>query len=99
LSRPGNPKTATTSPRLQEPTGHKCPSVLSVSISTRNSAVGERIRASRESNGLLQRELAASAGLPLRTVGRIERGEVDVRLSTLAKIAIGLGVPLKDLMP
>lgn len=61
--------------------------------------VGERIRAKRESKGLLQRELAATADLPLRTIGRIERGEVDVRLSTLAKIALALGVPLKELMP
>ena len=62
-------------------------------------AAGERIRAKRESKGLLQRELAAAADLPLRTIGRIERGEVDVRLSTLAKIAVALGVPLKELMP
>lgn len=62
-------------------------------------AVGDRIRAKRESKGWLQRELAAAAGLPLRTIGRIERGEVDVRLSTLAKIAVALGVPLKELMP
>jgi len=61
--------------------------------------VGDSIRKTRESKGLLQRELAAAAGLPLRTIGRIERGEVDVRLSTLAKIAVALGVPLKELMP
>ena len=53
----------------------------------------------RETRGWLQRELAAAAGLPLRTIGRIERGEVDVRLSTLTKIAAALGVALKDLMP
>jgi len=61
--------------------------------------VGERIRAMRESKGLLQRELSTAAALPLRTIGRIERGEVDVRLSTLTKIAAALGVPLKELMP
>ena len=60
--------------------------------------VGDRIKLLRESNGWLQRELAQAAGLPLRTVGRIERGEVDVRLSTLAKIAHALGVTLTDLV-
>jgi XRE family transcriptional regulator, regulator of sulfur utilization len=61
--------------------------------------VGARIRRLRESKKLLQRELAAVAGLPLRTIGRIERGAVDVRVSTLAKIAKALCVPLKSLLP
>jgi len=60
--------------------------------------VGGRIKLLREGKGWLQRELAKTAGLPLRTVGRIERGEVDVRLSTLAKIAHALGVTLTDLV-
>ena len=40
--------------------------------------VGERIRTLRESRGLLQRQLASEAGLPARTVGRIERGEAPL---------------------
>jgi transcriptional regulator with XRE-family HTH domain len=60
--------------------------------------VGARIKLLREGKGWLQRELAKAAGLPLRTVGRIERGEVDVRVSTLAKIAHALGVALTDLV-
>jgi transcriptional regulator with XRE-family HTH domain len=63
------------------------------------SALGDRIRVLREARDWLQRELAQAAGLPLRTIGRIERGEVDVRLSTLSKIATALGVPLKELLP
>jgi transcriptional regulator with XRE-family HTH domain len=60
--------------------------------------VGDRIKVLRERKGWLQRELAKAARLPLRTVGRIERGEVDVRLSTLAKIAHALGVAPTDLV-
>lgn len=63
------------------------------------SGVGVRVRVRREERNLLQRDLALRAGLPIRTLGRIERGEVDVRLSTLAKIAAALGVSLKELMP
>lgn len=59
--------------------------------------VGTRIRRVREAKGLLQRDLARDASLPVRTVGRIERGEVDVRISTLAKIAKALGEPLPKL--
>lgn len=61
--------------------------------------LGERVRLMREQRGLMQKELASSANLPVRTIGRIERGEVDVRLSTLNKIAQALGVPIRDLLP
>jgi transcriptional regulator with XRE-family HTH domain len=60
--------------------------------------VGNSIRRLREKRGWLQRELAKQSLLPLRTIGRIERGQVDVRLSTLAKIARALGVSTKDLL-
>jgi transcriptional regulator with XRE-family HTH domain len=43
--------------------------------------------------------MAKAARLPVRTIGRIERGEVDVRLSTLNRIAKALGEPLKNLLP
>jgi transcriptional regulator with XRE-family HTH domain len=61
--------------------------------------IGESIRTLREGKGLFQKDLAKSAKLPIRTIGRIERGEVDVRLSTLTRIAGALGVSAKDLLP
>lgn len=60
--------------------------------------LGDRIRALRDEKGWFQKDLAKAAGLPLRTIGRIERGEVDVRLSTLEKIAKALGRNLPDLL-
>jgi transcriptional regulator with XRE-family HTH domain len=68
------------------------------SMRTVQSRVGARIRRLRERKGWLQRGLANIADLPLRTIGRIERGEVDVRISTLAKIARALRVSLRELM-
>ena len=61
--------------------------------------IGERIRALREARGWFQRDLAKAAKLPVRTIGRIERGDVDVRLSTLDRIAKALGESLKNLLP
>ena len=61
--------------------------------------IGERIRALRDTKGWFQKDLAKAARLPIRTIGRIERGEVDVRLSTLNRIAKALGEPLKNLLP
>jgi transcriptional regulator with XRE-family HTH domain len=61
--------------------------------------IGGRIRAFRDGKGWFQKDLAKVARLPIRTIGRIERGEVDVRLSTLRRIAAALGEPLKSLIP
>ena len=61
--------------------------------------IGLKIRGHRESKNWFQSDLAVSSGLPVRTIGRIERGEVDVRLSTLRKVAKSLGISLKDLLP
>lgn len=58
---------------------------------------GNRIRKTREKQDLVQRELAEKAGVPVRTIGRIERGEVDVRLGTLKKIADALELTVRDL--
>lgn len=82
---------------LAKPEGHLCPSGF-LFMSTILRQIGRRIRAAREKKGWFQRDLAEAADLPVRTVGRIERGEVDVRLSTLAKIARALRLSLKDLV-
>ena len=66
---------------IMDPVNHQC---------------GQKIRLLREGQQLLQRELAEKAGLPERTIGRIERGEVDVRLGTLKKIADALGNHIRD---
>jgi UDP-N-acetylglucosamine 1-carboxyvinyltransferase len=61
--------------------------------------VGQRIRDARTARGWLQSNLAKAANLPVRTIGRIERGEVDPRLSTLARLAKALGMEPKDFLP
>jgi len=62
-----------------------------------NKQVGEKIRRSRLRKNWLQRELARTANLPVRTIGRIERGEVDARLSNLEKIAKALRIKMEEL--
>jgi len=61
--------------------------------------IGVNIRGLREAKSWFQSDLAKAAGLPVRTIGRIERGEVDVRLSTLRRVAMSLGINLKELLP
>lgn len=52
----------------------------------------------RRTSGLTQTQLAKKAGLSLRTLQAIEAGEVDLRLSTLLKLADCLGVSLQQFL-
>jgi len=55
---------------------------------------GAVVRDAREAAGMSQRALAARAGVPLSTVGRIERGVVDPRWDTLRALASALGADI-----
>jgi len=61
--------------------------------------VGAHIRSLRKARKLSQEGLAERAGLHYTMIGAVERGERNVTLENLAKIAKGLGVPLRELFP
>lgn len=53
---------------------------------------GTRVRERRERQGLSQMALAESAGMHFTYLGRIERGEQNVTILTLCRLAEALGV-------
>ncbi len=55
-------------------------------------ALGEAIRSARRERGFAQETFAAHVGLDRSYYGAIERGEFNVTLATLLKIAAGLRV-------
>lgn len=59
--------------------------------------IGQRIRDLRKQLGLSQEQLAEIAGLHFSYIGGIERGEKNVTILNLEKIATALGVPFFDL--
>ena len=59
--------------------------------------LGQRIRAIREKKGLSQESVALTCGLDRSYFGGIERGEHNVAVVNLEKIAIALDIPIKDL--
>lgn len=62
-------------------------------------ALGRLVAESRETRGLSQ-EAAADAGrLDIRQWQRIERGEINITLAVLLRVAQGLGVPPRSLIP
>jgi transcriptional regulator with XRE-family HTH domain len=58
---------------------------------------GKSVRALREERGYSQEELAERAGLHRNYVGGIERGERNVALENIAKLAKALAVQTRDL--
>jgi transcriptional regulator with XRE-family HTH domain len=60
--------------------------------------VGRNIKRLRKAQGLTQEELAHRSGLHPVELARAERGQRDMRISTIAKIARGLKVPASELV-
>ena len=59
--------------------------------------LGKRIRELRRSGGCTQEKLGEKAGLNYKFIGEVERGQVNVSLDSLAKIAEALMVKVGDL--
>lgn len=59
--------------------------------------LGNKIRATREANGISQEELAERSNLSVNQIGRIERAERSPNLTTLLKICDGLGISVQEL--
>jgi transcriptional regulator with XRE-family HTH domain len=61
--------------------------------------VGQRVRALRTKRGWSQEELGFECGLHRNYIGGIERGERNVAVVNLARLAKALGVRPRDLLP
>ena len=60
--------------------------------------VGETIRTYRKRASLTQEKLAERADLHHNFIGEVERGNMEISLGSLLKIAKALGVHARDLL-
>jgi transcriptional regulator with XRE-family HTH domain len=60
-------------------------------------SVGRKVRALRKARGLSQEALAHDAGIAMRYLAGIERGEENPTLAILVRIAGALGIEPKEL--
>lgn len=60
--------------------------------------VAAAIRDARVAAGLSQSELARRTGLDLRTITRVESIEREPSISTLVRIARGIGISVSELL-
>jgi transcriptional regulator with XRE-family HTH domain len=63
-----------------------------------NQALGGAMRSARSERGYAQESFAARVGLDRSNYGALERGEVNVGLDTIVKIATGLGITAAELL-
>jgi transcriptional regulator with XRE-family HTH domain len=59
---------------------------------------GKHLRATRTKRKMSQEELGLEAGVGKNQVGLIERGEINVTLSTMKKLAKSLNIHPKELL-
>lgn len=60
---------------------------------------GKRLREVREEAAISQERLAELAGLHRTYVSSVERGKNNISLVNIERLALALGVSLRDLMP
>jgi transcriptional regulator with XRE-family HTH domain len=60
--------------------------------------LGERIRELRDKKGHSQEEFADACEINRSYMGRIERGELNLTLETIKKVAEGLGITVSALL-
>jgi transcriptional regulator with XRE-family HTH domain len=60
---------------------------------------GERLRQIRQKKGISQEALAHLAGLHRTYVSGVERGERNISLLNIERLAIALDIAMSDLMP
>lgn len=63
-----------------------------------SSAFGLRLKALREEHGISQDKLADETDIHPTAIGRMERGKREPRLTTILKLARGLGVKPGELL-
>lgn len=60
--------------------------------------LGANVRRLRQAAGLSQMALSDRCGLHFTEISRLERGQRDAQLTTIVRVARGLGVPPGELL-
>lgn len=60
---------------------------------------GKRLREVREQTGISQEKLAELSTLHRTYVSSVERGKRNISIENIERLALALGVPMRELMP
>lgn len=67
-------------------------------LSPRHLALGDAVRALRHDRGLSQETLGDLAGLSSNYIGDVERGERNISVRAIWRVAKALGMPASELL-
>ena len=70
-----------------------------MAVSHIKSEVGAKVRKYRENHGWSQEDLGFESGLHRNYIGGVERGERNVAVVNIAKLAKAFGIRPRDLLP
>jgi transcriptional regulator with XRE-family HTH domain len=59
---------------------------------------GANLRRTRREAGLTQEALTESTGVHMTEISRLENGQKDPQLTTIVRLATGLGIPAGELL-
>jgi transcriptional regulator with XRE-family HTH domain len=82
-----------------QPTGSHSSVDTTTAMANLLTRFGQHLRALRLRQGISQEELAAEAGLHRTYVSSVERGERNISLVNIGRLARALGVPLREMLP
>lgn len=60
--------------------------------------LGQRVRAARSARALTRKQLAAESGISLPYLSRVEKGDGNVSIGVLHKLALALNLPIENLV-
>lgn len=61
--------------------------------------IGDRIRASRTSRGMIRKDLSRQSGVSERYIAQVETGKANISIVMLWKIAQSMAIPIPELLP
>jgi transcriptional regulator with XRE-family HTH domain len=73
------------------------PSVKIDGIKSYRKEFGHKVKSVRKQNGLSQEELAERSKLHRNYISDVERGQRNLSLDAILKLAMGLGIHIRDL--
>ncbi len=60
--------------------------------------VGSRIKSLRSSQGISQAVMAEAAGISPKYIGEVERGEANISIELIGRLAMALNVPMSAIL-
>lgn len=80
---------------VEEDLSHKSSALETAELSLQ---LGQRVRSARASRGMTMKQLASESGISLPYFSRVEKGDGNISIAVLYRLAMALNLPLENLL-